>query len=141
MIAVRPGRKELRLRIDRTKDLRSAGWVTADTHVHFLSPQTAWLEAQGEGVNVVNLLASQWGRLFTNVGDYTGRVGVFETVAVDKKMAHAVTAGKSLEQLRQCIRDGGTPSLLADALGKVAAGLTTIEEVFQFHWPSRNKPA
>jgi len=27
---------------------------------------------------VVNLLASQWGRLFTNVGDYTGRVGVVE---------------------------------------------------------------
>ena len=29
-------------------------------------------------MNVVNLLASQWGRLFTNVGDVTGRVGVVE---------------------------------------------------------------
>ena len=27
---------------------------------------------------MVNLLASQWGRLFTNVGDYTGHVGVVE---------------------------------------------------------------
>jgi len=77
-VTIKPGQKTLELSINRWKDLRSAGWVTADTHVHFVSPQTAWLEAQAEGVNVVNLLASQWGRLFTNVGDYTGRVGVVE---------------------------------------------------------------
>lgn len=77
-MTIKPGQKILELKIDRWKDLRSHGWVTADTHVHFISPHTAWLEAQGEGVNVVNLLASQWGRLFTNVGDYTGRVGVVE---------------------------------------------------------------
>ena len=77
-VNVKPGQKKLTLKVDRWKDLRSEGWVTADTHVHFLSPQTAWLEAQGEGVNVVNLLASQWGRLFTNVGDISGRVGVVE---------------------------------------------------------------
>ena len=77
-VTVRPGQKVLELRVRRATDWRARGWVTADTHVHFLSPQTAWLEAQGEGVNVVNLLASQWGRLFTNVGDLTGRVGVVE---------------------------------------------------------------
>ncbi len=77
-VTIRPGQKTLDLRIDRWKDLRSGGWVTADTHVHFISPHTAWLEAQAEGVNVVNLLASQWGRLFTNVGDITGRVGINE---------------------------------------------------------------
>ena len=77
-VDVAPGQKKLTLKIDRWKDLRAQGWVTADTHVHFLTPQTAWLEAQGEGVNVVNLLASQWGRLFTNVGDISGKVGVVE---------------------------------------------------------------
>jgi len=77
-VSIKPGQKELALTVSRWKDLRSEGWVTADTHVHFISPQTAWLQAQGEGVNVVNLLASQWGRLFTNVGDYSGRVGVVE---------------------------------------------------------------
>jgi hypothetical protein len=41
--------------------------------VHFLSPQTALLEGEAEGVNVVNLLASQWGELFTNVGDFDGK--------------------------------------------------------------------
>ncbi|MBI2441069.1 MAG: CehA/McbA family metallohydrolase [Lentisphaerae bacterium] len=77
-VTIRPGQKLLELTINRWKDLRAKGWVTADTHVHFISPQTAWLQAQAEGINVVNLLASQWGRLFTNVGDYTGRVGVVE---------------------------------------------------------------
>ena len=77
-IAIRPGQRQLTLTVDRWKDWRSEGWVTADTHVHFISPQTAWLEGQCEGVNVINLLASQWGRLFTNVGDLTGRVGVVE---------------------------------------------------------------
>ena len=77
-LKIKPGQKSLELSIRRWKDLRAEGWVTADTHVHFISPQTAWLEGQAEGVNVVNLLASQWGRLFTNVGDLTGRPGVVQ---------------------------------------------------------------
>ena len=71
-VNIEPGQGELRLSIRRVMDLRSKGWVTADTHVHFISPQTAWLEAQAEGVNLVNLLASQWGDLFTNLPDITG---------------------------------------------------------------------
>lgn len=71
---IQPGQRELTLRIPRRLNLRREGWVTADTHVHFLSPQTAWLEARAEGVNLVNLLASQWGDLFTNVADITGDV-------------------------------------------------------------------
>jgi hypothetical protein len=71
---ITPGRRDLELRISRAADWRKSGWVTADTHVHFISPQTAWLEGQGEGLNLINLLASQWGRLFTNVADITGDV-------------------------------------------------------------------
>jgi hypothetical protein len=64
--------QQIELELDKVLDWRSRGWVTADTHVHFLSPQTAMLEGAGEGVNVVNLLASQWGELFTNIGDFDG---------------------------------------------------------------------
>ncbi len=77
-VTIQRGQKQLELRIDRWKDLRREGWVTADTHVHFLSPQTAWLESQCEGINVANLLASQWGRLFTNVGDIAGKPNVVQ---------------------------------------------------------------
>jgi hypothetical protein len=66
--------RELTLKVRRFSRMREKGFVTADTHVHFLSPQTAWLEGQCEGLNLVNLLASQWGKLFTNVGDITGKL-------------------------------------------------------------------
>ncbi len=71
-VTIQPGQRELKLSIDRPLNWRRQGWVTADTHVHFISPQTAWLEAQAEGINLVNLLASQWGDLFTNVADLSG---------------------------------------------------------------------
>jgi len=63
----------LTFELDRVLRWREHGWVAADTHVHFLSPQTALLEGMAEGVNVVNLLASQWGEMFSNVADFDGR--------------------------------------------------------------------
>ena len=62
------------VQMKRTSDSRRMGWITADTHVHFISPETAWLEGQAEGLNIVNLLAAQWGDLYTNVGDVTGEL-------------------------------------------------------------------
>jgi hypothetical protein len=47
-------------------------WFSGDTHVHFLSTQGAQTEARGEDLNVVNLLLSQWGHLFTNTEEFTG---------------------------------------------------------------------
>jgi len=70
---VGPETKEIIINLERVLDWRSKGWVTADTHVHFLTPHSALLEGEAEGVNVVNLLASQWGELFTNIGDFDGR--------------------------------------------------------------------
>jgi len=61
------------IEIEKALYWREKGWVTADTHVHFLSPGSAMLEGSAEGVNIVNLLASQWGELMTNVGDFDGK--------------------------------------------------------------------
>jgi hypothetical protein len=72
-VEVTPATEELTFELERRLPWRERGWVTADTHVHFLSPQTALLEGAAEGVNVVNLLASQWGEMFSNVGDFDGR--------------------------------------------------------------------
>jgi hypothetical protein len=68
-LQIETAQRELKLELSRFTDLRSRGWVTADTHVHFLSPTTAILEGEAEGINLINLLAAQWGDLFTNVGD------------------------------------------------------------------------
>ncbi len=74
VVAVSRGTKEITLTIEKVLPWREKGWVTADTHVHFLSPTSAHLEGAAEGVNVVNLLASQWGELMTNVGDFDGKL-------------------------------------------------------------------
>lgn len=76
VVKVSANTREITITLDRVLPWRARGWVTADTHVHFLSPQTALLEGAGEGVNVVNLLASQWGELMTNVGDFDGRTTI-----------------------------------------------------------------
>ncbi len=73
VIDVLPDTHEIVIEIEKLLPWREHGWVTADTHVHFLSTGSAMLEGAAEGVNVINLLASQWGELMTNVGDFDGR--------------------------------------------------------------------
>ena len=73
VIRVSKSTKTVTIALEKVLPWRERGWVTADTHVHFLSPKTAQLEGAAEGVNVINLLASQWGELMTNVGDFDGK--------------------------------------------------------------------
>ncbi len=73
-VRIEPGQRELTLQIERWTDMTASGWYSGDSHVHFLSTQGAHLEQQGEDLPVVNLLQSQWGSLFTNTEDFTGRV-------------------------------------------------------------------
>ena len=71
-IEIKPGQRHLSLKIERSFDMKKRGYYSGDTHVHFLSAQSSHLEAAAEDVNVVHLLASQWGRLFTSWGEFTG---------------------------------------------------------------------
>jgi hypothetical protein len=71
-VTIAPGQRELTLRIKRWTSMNERGWYSGDSHVHFLSAQGALTEQQGEDLNVVNLLQSQWGSLFTNTEDWTG---------------------------------------------------------------------
>jgi hypothetical protein len=71
-VEIKPGQKDLSLKIKRSIDMKSRQFYSGDTHVHFLSAQSSHLEAEAEDLNVVNLLASQWGRLFTSWEEFTG---------------------------------------------------------------------
>ena len=73
MVKVTRATETLTFDLEKVLHWRERGWVSADTHVHFLSPQTAALEGAAEDVNLINLLASQWGELMTNVGDFDGK--------------------------------------------------------------------
>ena len=75
-IRIEPGQRDLTLRIKRWVDMNKQGWFSGDSHVHFLSTQGAHTESQGEDLNVVNLLQSQWGSLFTNTEDFTGEPSI-----------------------------------------------------------------
>jgi hypothetical protein len=71
-VRIERGQRELELRLRRMTSMVERGWYSGDSHVHFLSAQGALTEQQGEDLNVVNLLQSQWGSLFTNTEDFTG---------------------------------------------------------------------
>ena len=75
-VRIEPGQRELTLRIKRWSNVNAEGWYSGDSHVHFLSSQGAVTEAAGEDLNVVNLLQSQWGSLFTNTEDFIGEPNV-----------------------------------------------------------------
>ena len=77
-VRIEPGQQRLELRIKRWTDMNARGWYSGDSHVHFLSTQGAHLESSGEDLNVVNLLQAQWGSLFTNIEDFTGRASVIQ---------------------------------------------------------------
>ena len=93
-VHITPETDEIIIEIEKVLDWRSKGWVTADTHVHFLSPTTANLEGAAEGVNIVNLLASQWGELMTNAGDFDGASTFTNTEGDDQFMVRVGTENR-----------------------------------------------
>jgi len=82
-VRIEPGQRELTLRLGRVADMAAEGWWSGDSHVHFLSTPGAQLEQRGEDLRVVNLLQSQWGALFTNTEDFSGRPSVSQPSVVD----------------------------------------------------------
>ena len=82
-VRIEPGQRELTLRIGRVADMSAEGWWSGDSHVHFLSTPGAQLEQRGEDLRVVNLLQTQWGGLFTNTEDFSGRPSVVTTALRD----------------------------------------------------------
>lgn len=63
---------------------------------------------------------------------YKGRLGVYELLLVNEKIRQLILAKASSAQIRQeAISGGGMETMLVDGLNKVAAGLTTIEEVLR----------
>lgn len=75
-LTIEPGQREVTLRLKRWTNMNDRRWFSGDSHVHFLGAQGAQREAQGEDLNVVNLLQSQWGHLFTNTEDFIGAPSV-----------------------------------------------------------------
>lgn len=59
---------------------------------------------------------------------YSGRSGVYEVVAMNRRMEAMIAAGASEADLTDAARQDG-PSLIADGLRHIRAGVTTVEDV------------
>jgi type II secretory ATPase GspE/PulE/Tfp pilus assembly ATPase PilB-like protein len=60
---------------------------------------------------------------------YAGRVGVYELLIPTDALLEAVNNRAGVHELRRLARAGSYTTLLEDGLAKVAAGLTSVEEV------------
>jgi len=76
---IQPGQKELTIPIKRLVDMNKKGYYSGDTHVHFVTTQGGLLEAAGEDLDIMNLLISQWGKLYTSFEQFTGGPSVIST--------------------------------------------------------------
>jgi hypothetical protein len=95
-------RRPLRRTIDVAADPKPAvftleridddGWTAVDSHVHFISPTSALLQARAEGVAIVNLLATQWGDHHTSITDLPA------AVVADQAGEHLVVMGSENRQ-------------------------------------------
>jgi general secretion pathway protein E/type IV pilus assembly protein PilB len=60
---------------------------------------------------------------------YKGRIGLFEIFEIDDQVRHMVNARAPTGLLRERARQLGMRTLREDGLRKVAAGLTSVDEV------------
>ncbi|HSL77317.1 MAG TPA: CehA/McbA family metallohydrolase, partial [Candidatus Limnocylindrales bacterium] len=75
-----------------TEPIDDGGWTAVDSHVHFISPTSALLQARAEGVAIVNLLATQWGDHHTSIADMPA------AVVADAAGEHLVVMGSENRQ-------------------------------------------
>jgi type IV pilus assembly protein PilB len=64
-----------------------------------------------------------------NETGYRGRVGVYQLLRMNESIAQLAVARASREDVERAAMEGGMRSLWDDGLAKVAAGLTSVEEL------------
>jgi type IV pilus assembly protein PilB len=60
---------------------------------------------------------------------YRGRIGVFQLLAMNEELSALAARKASHEELERAAMNGGMTTLWADGIEKVAAGMTSIEEL------------
>ena len=62
-------------------------------------------------------------------GGYTGRAGLYETIAVDEDIQKMITNHSTAAEIMRLARSKGTITMRQDGILKVLSGITSIEEV------------
>lgn len=62
---------------------------------------------------------------------FSGRIGIYEVLPVTEKIRELIGRRATTDDIRNAAHEEGMLSMLEDGLGKVGAGMTTIEEVLR----------
>lgn len=62
---------------------------------------------------------------------YAGRLGIYEFMRIDENIKAIINSNCSVESIRKAFKKGGSLNLYDDGMAKVAAGLTTIDEILR----------
>jgi type IV pilus assembly protein PilB len=62
---------------------------------------------------------------------YSGRVGIYELLSVDDSLRDIIARNPNVSEFRRLCMERGMVTLRQDGMGKVAKGLTTVEEVIR----------
>lgn len=95
------------------------------------SPDQSHLDYFGITLNSGHFLKGKGCEKCHNTG-YSGRVGIFEVLAFDSGIRSLIVDKAPMDAIEEYARKTGTKLLKQDALDKVFAGLTTLEEVTKF---------
>ena len=71
---------------------------------------------------------------------YQGRTGIFEVAALNDELTTLIRTGADQQQLGSCLRRQGIRSLMEDGLEKVAAGVTSLDELMRVCGRRRLEP-
>ena len=70
---------------------------------------------------------------------YTGRIGIYEMMVLDNELRNLITDTTDMEKLREMsYRQGMKPLRISGAM-KVAAGITTVDEVMKVAPPVQER--
>mgnify|MGYP002396858467 CR=1 FL=1 len=64
-------------------------------------------------------------------GGYSGRVGIYELLAVDDQLRDVIARNPNVSEFRRMCLERGMNSLRQDGMAKVAEGVTTVAEVLR----------
>ncbi len=82
------------------------------------------------GVSIQTVKRSTGCELCNDTG-YSGRVAIFEILEITPNLVEAISAGKSGVELERIALNNAMEKLIISGLRQVAAGVTTMEEVFK----------
>ncbi|MCD4831795.1 MAG: Flp pilus assembly complex ATPase component TadA [Anaerohalosphaeraceae bacterium] len=96
----------------------------------YTAPENLKKQIDLTGLNSDHLFAGRGCDKCRNSG-YSGRIGIYEFMLIDDQIKSIINSDCSAGAVRKAFIETGTPTLYQDGIAKVAAGLTTIEEILR----------